>query len=276
MLYYETYRLSPRHPWVVFIHGLGGSSTIWYKQIEEYKRHFNLVFIDLHGHGKTIKKLCDIRTPSFKRIADDVLDVLDHLKIKSAHFVGISLGTIIINSIATFAPNRIKSMVLGGAVTRLNLRSKVLMSLGDFIKGITPYMWLYKLFAWIIMPKGHHSKSREIFSREAKKLGDREFYIWYKISKGLGDVYQRLRTIKKAIPKLYILGIEDYMFLPIIREDSSQDKYARLHVIEDCGHVCNIEKPEEFNNVSIKFINEIINKTKDVLSLEKDKNYSAV
>ena len=35
--------------WITFIHGAGGSSTIWHKQVKVLKEHFNLLLIDLKG-----------------------------------------------------------------------------------------------------------------------------------------------------------------------------------------------------------------------------------
>ncbi len=81
----------------------------------------------------------------------DVLKVLDPLKIQSAHFVGMSLATIIVRNLAELATHRVNSMVLGGAVTRLNARSQVLVKLGHLSKHLIPYMWLYRLFAYIVM-----------------------------------------------------------------------------------------------------------------------------
>ena len=51
MLYYRIHERAPDSEWVVFLHGAGGSSTIWYKQIRAFKEDFNVLLIDLRGHG---------------------------------------------------------------------------------------------------------------------------------------------------------------------------------------------------------------------------------
>ena len=55
MLYYKEYFLNEKADWVVFVHGAGGSSAIWFKQLKDFKAHFNLLLIDLRGHGKSVE-----------------------------------------------------------------------------------------------------------------------------------------------------------------------------------------------------------------------------
>ncbi|MDF5463313.1 alpha/beta fold hydrolase, partial [Vibrio parahaemolyticus] len=132
LLFHKTYLHPTSNEWVVFVHGAGGSSSIWFKQIKAYKQHFNLLLIDLRGHGKSnqlLKELIASRY-TFTEVTQDILKVLDHLKIQSAHFVGMSLGTIIVRNLAELSSERVRSMVLGGAVTRLNTRSQILVKLG--------------------------------------------------------------------------------------------------------------------------------------------------
>ena len=266
MLHYDTHVLGPQHDWVVFLHGLGGNSDIWYKQVKEFKKHFNLVFIDLRGHGGSVDYKPDVPKYTAEVLSKDVIKVLDSLAIEKAHFAGISLGSVIIHALHIYAPKRIKSMILGGAIIRFTRFAKVLLKTGDLVKGFVPYMWLYKLFAFVLMPREHHKKSRELFIREAKKLRRKEFIKWYKFAFKVPLLYAQIDTKKNLIPKIYIMGDQDYMFIGPVKEDTINDKAATVHVIEKCGHVCNIEKHTEFNEVSIKFFKEQERKTKDFTS----------
>ena len=101
MLHYITYLKDDNAPWVTFVHGAGGSSSIWYKQIRDFKSDYNVLLIDLRGHGKSKKPIYEkLKSYSFDTIGDEVIDVLDHLKITSTHWVGISLCTIIIRELS--------------------------------------------------------------------------------------------------------------------------------------------------------------------------------
>ncbi|MCF6093783.1 alpha/beta hydrolase [Microaerobacter geothermalis] len=270
MLHYKTYQLGENYDWVVFVHGAGGSSNIWYKQIKRFKKYFNLLLIDLRGHGKSKDLIRQShRNYTFHEVSKDVLEVVDHLKITSAHFIGVSLGTIIIQTIAETSPSKIRSMILAGAVTKLNLRSNFLISIGNLGKYILPYMWLYKLFAWIIMPRERHTHSRLLFVNEAKKLCQKEFIRWFKLTKNINPFLKNIRMKEFQIPTLYIMGEEDYMFLPPIQSFIKEKKYSRLVVLKNCGHVCNVDQAEEFNRVSISFIKGLH------LLVQKDPKYHA-
>ena len=198
-----------------------------------------------------------IENNTFDSISDEVIEVLDHLKIQKSHFVGISLGTIIIREIAERFPKRCESMIMGGAVMKLNFRGQVLMHLGVLLKSVIPYLLLYKFFAIIIMPRKKHRESRNLFINEAKKLYQKEFKRWFTLVLEVNPLLALFRIKDSGIPTLYVMGEEDHMFLPSISKLVRNHISSSLYIIPECGHVVNIEKPEIFNSQVLKFIKNI-------------------
>ena len=259
MLNYYSYKHAVSTQWVTFVHGAGGSSAIWYKQIRDFKKHFNVLIVDLRGHGdskSTIKKAFH-KKYTFDAITADIVEVIDYLKIKKSHFVGISLGTILIRNLAEKKPDLVSSMIMGGAIIKFNLRSRFLIFVGNLFKSVVPYMMLYKLFAFIIMPKKNHKKSRLLFVNEAKKLYQKEFLRWFKLTSEINPLLRLFRMKDLKIPTLYIMGDEDHLFLPSIKNVVSKHINASLVVIKKCGHVVNVEKATIFNTKTINYINSI-------------------
>lgn len=257
MINYTIYENQNSAQWVTFIHGAGGSSTIWYKQIRDFQKHFNVLLLDLRGHGNSKSNLKNpfSKKYTFQSIANDVLEVIDYLKIETSHFVGISLGTIVIRQLAEMQPLRVKSMILGGAILKMNFRSQLLMRFGSMFKYVLPYLLLYRLFAFIIMPNKSSKQSRILFINEAKKLYQKEFIRWFKLTAEINPVLRWFRQVEVNIPTLYVMGDEDYMFLPAVRKVvENHYKSSKLYVIKKCGHVVNVEQAQAFNTAVISFL----------------------
>lgn len=259
MLHYAVYPNKNTEEWVTFVHGAGGSSSIWYKQLRDFKKHFNILLLDLRGHGNSKLNLKEAFSDkyTFDSITEDIVEVIEYEKIKSSYFIGISLGTILIRNLAEIHPEKVKGMIMGGAIMKLNVRSQILMRLGVVLKSIVPYLWLYKFFAFIIMPNRNHKESRLLFVREAKKLYQKEFVRWFRLTSEINPLLRFFRSADIKIPTLYVMGEEDYLFLPSIRKIVKSHEKSELFVVENCGHVVNVEQPEIFNTTTISYLNNL-------------------
>ncbi|PPA70633.1 alpha/beta fold hydrolase [Jeotgalibacillus proteolyticus] len=256
MLHYRAYSSDESMPWVTFIHGAGGSSSIWFKQVKEFRKHFNVLVIDLRGHGQSERGRWK-KGDSFKEVSHEVIDVMHHLSIKKTHFVGVSLGTIVVQTISKHYPEYVSSLVLTGAIIKLDIRTKLLLWIGRTTKRFIPYMLLYKLFAWIIMPNRSHEESRLAFVNSAKKMCQKEFIKWFSLTRMINPYLDRLQIETNGSPTMFIMGEEDYLFRAPVEELVRRDKALGLVTIKNAGHVCNIDQPEAYNQQTIDFINKI-------------------
>ena len=107
------------------------------------------------------------------------------------------------------------------------------------------------------MPKKNHKESRLLFVREAKKLYQKEFLRWYKLTAELKPLLRFFRQVDINIPTLYVMGNEDYMFLPSIEKLVASHRSAQLSVVPESGHVVNVDQPNAFNSLSISFIKKL-------------------
>jgi pimeloyl-ACP methyl ester carboxylesterase len=257
MLYHKIFKHKTSKTWVVFVHGAGGSNVVWFRQLRDFKKHFNVLLVDLRGHGKSKKQYSQEEIYKFDEIAADVIYTMDHLKIEKAHFVGISLGCIVIRAMDKFAPGRAESIILGGAVVQFNKKINGLVSVAKLLNSILPYMWLYRLNAWILIPSRKHTESRNLFINEAVRLGDREFKKWLHMSGEIRDNLKEFLVKEASAPVLYLMGERDHMFLPMVSNLVEKHLNSKLEVIRNSGHVCNLDQPEVFNERSIQFIKTV-------------------
>ena len=253
MLYHSIYKAeNSSNKWITFIHGAGGNSSIWFNQVRFFKAYFNVLLIDLRGHGKS--KVSPKGTKyTFNIIIDDILNVLDYNKIEKSHFVGISLGSILIQKMIQLHSNRVEKIGLGGAILNLNLQSRFLMFMGKLTQSIFPFIWIYTFFAYVIMPYKAHRKSRALFIKEAKKISHAEFGRWYKLTATILPVLAKIRGKQLKPPTLYIMGIQDYMFLPFVKKIIMIHQNATLITLPGSGHVVNIDQPDLFNDHLLNF-----------------------
>ncbi|TFG76697.1 MAG: alpha/beta hydrolase, partial [Flavobacteriales bacterium] len=118
-------------------------------------------------------------------------------------------------------------------------------------------LWLYRFFAFIMLPHRNHRESRLLFVREAKKLYRQEFIKWFKLTSEINPLLRLFRSADIKIPTLYVMGGEDYLFLPSIKKVVQNHSMSSLVMIEYCGHVVNVEQPLLFNNIVIGYLNNV-------------------
>jgi len=255
MIYHRKFIHPKSKTWVVFVHGAGGSNAVWFRQLKEFKKHFNVLLVDLRGHGKSKPVSTEVNSSySFDDVAMDIVCLMDFYQIQKAHLVGISLGCIVIRAIDKLAPGRAESIILGGAIIQFNKTIKVLVSMARILNVVVPYMWLYKLNARILMPYRRHRDSRKIFVKEALKLGESEFAKWMRMTREIKANLNEFLNREPSAPVLYLMGDGDYMFLPMVIEQVKKQVNAKLEVIENSGHCCNLDQANAFNEISIHFI----------------------
>ena len=212
--------------------------------------------------------LTDTEQYRFNEIAVDVIDIMDHLHIEKAHFVGISLGCIVIRAIDKLAPGRAESIILGGAVIQFNKKINVLVNMARLLNSILPYMWLYKLNALILMPSKRSAPARKLFIQEAIKLGKAEFSKWLQMSHEIKHQLNDFLLREASAPVLYLMGDRDHMFLPMVKDLVRRNINSTLNVIGNSGHCCNLEQPDVFNRISILFIKRVAERKDEQFNMQ--------
>lgn len=102
-------------PAVVLLHSLATHSELWLPQVPVWRKAFRLIRIDLPGHGSSPDLPA---ATSLAAIAGHVVEVLDHLGVSQAAFVGLSLGGMVAQTIALDHPDRVSALVIAHAGAR--------------------------------------------------------------------------------------------------------------------------------------------------------------
>ena len=257
MLNYKTYVNENTDRWLIMIHGAGGSIEVWYRQVSDFAPHFNLLLVDLAGHGGSADEVF-AEGFNFTHAAEQVMEVVHYLNIKKGHFMGLSLGSIVVRTIAKHYPKLVSSMILAGAVTRLSFKVQLMIQLATKFKRFIPYRTIKRVIARFIIPQEKYARSKNLFLNSAKKVPFDSFLSWLKVGDGVNSCITALFNEYITIPTLYLMGEDDKLFLPLVEQTiRNSHNNASLVIVPNAGHVCNVDNKSFFNRVSIDFFKKI-------------------
>ena len=173
--------------------------------------------------------------------------------------ISLSLGTVVAMEFAYQYREKVNSLIFAGFVLNMGIGYKTLLVLVEGLKYIVPKKFFYPMFANIMMPHKIHKKSRDFFIRESVKMKSAAFKMWltelFTTQFKLDDY---IRVIKESnVPVFFITGNEDYFFVNSVKRAHKKLTDASFYFIEKCGHVCSIEKYNEFNAQMIDFLNSL-------------------
>lgn len=240
MLYYKIFGKGKT---LVFLHGFLESGVIWNDLVKELKNNYQVVVIDLPGHGESENKF-NINTIDY--MAEEVISVLDELKIVSATFIGHSMGGYVACAIADLFPNRMDNMVLINSSTLADDEAKKAQRLKACETAQNNFTALVNLSIPNLFAKHH----RENYRKEIDYI--KEIAIKTPINgvcaalKGMRERPNRSSVLYDFKGGIYIIvGTNDEtvspeLFLTLIPDSPN------VHVYEfDGGHMAFIEHFEE-------------------------------
>lgn len=227
---------------IIMIHGLGQTKESWKPQFE-LSDTYRIIAIDLRGHGESEHINTDI---TLKNMALDVIELMEHLDIESAYICGLSLG---------------------GLVAQELYRQREDLVLGLILSNTTWYIPTY--FANNIV-----RKSEQLFQEDKEQLiehivntaiHNKDIYEEAKQSFYLSDVYLDCAVsgsgynyfptlLRVNVPTLLIGGRFDNT-IPLYNLFLMKwmVPIASIEIME-CGHLSNIECPEQFNQAIREFV----------------------
>lgn len=255
LLHYRVYSadgtISHQRPVLVFVHGFGGSSAIWLRQVHKLKSKYDLLLIDMPSHGKS-KIMLSQMDATFEAVAAKIMEVLDHLQIEKASFVGCSLGTMLVKYIVLTWPERVDKYMLIGAVGRYAHWFQFGIYFAICVLPFLPLTPVAKFVARMIVPRKEFAYSRELFLSCAKHVPKKEFICWLKLLNRYPKVNAAYRQdLAQRENGLYIIGEKDSVFRPTLRKELRDVKH--WIVVEKCGHICNLDQPDAVNALLYRF-----------------------
>jgi pimeloyl-ACP methyl ester carboxylesterase len=238
-------------PPVVLLHGAFMERRAWDPQLPALTPRFRVIRYDIRPFGQSTRP----ETPY--RMTDDLLQVLDRLRIDRAHLMGHSMGGQLAIDFALAHPARVASLVLAGAAPSGTVPT------AEEVKAIASIFAAAKsgedavLSAWLAHPMWSASQKRSDVMKALESSTRPNLRVFSMTSPPFvptdPPAIKRLRDI--TAPTLIVVGDRD---LPSLRQ--AADLLAReipgavLKVVAGADHALPIGWAKDFNAVALEFL----------------------
>ncbi|MBX3303756.1 MAG: alpha/beta fold hydrolase [Nitrospira sp.] len=242
---------------LVFLHAFPLNRSMWIEQEQALSSRFRVLTVDLRGHGESDAPLWRY---TLDQAADDVIGLLDHLLIRQAVFVGLSMGGYILFALYRRHADRVQGLVL--ANTRAQADT-VEGKEGRFQMAQTAYKNGPSAIADIMIPKllspAAVQTKPELVKRVRAMIEGNQVSG---IAGGLMAMAERpdsqLLLTQISCPTQILVGDLD---LPTPPSDAKlmaeRIPGARLTIIPGAGHLSNLEQPDLFNDTVWSFVSNV-------------------
>jgi 3-oxoadipate enol-lactonase len=231
---------------IVFLHGVGSDKSVWHPQLEYFGHKRRAVAFDYPGYGDSDPAPKGTTRDDY---ASAIISAMHELAIDRAHICGLSLGGVIAIAMHHADADRCASLILadtfavhpeGRAIYERSVTaSENLRALAEARVDI--------LLAQPAAPRVR----REVVETMARI--DPAAYCIGSEAVWLAD--QRDGAEQIRVPTLILVGDQDLVTPPELSDELVDlIPNARMQVIEGAGHICNLEKAEEFNRAVDEFI----------------------
>lgn len=243
---------------VVLIHGYPFNRSLWNEQVSALSSNYRVIVPDLRGFGETDSSE---GPATMNRMSQDVAQLLDRLEISGAVIGGLSMGGYVALAFYKQFPSRVQALVLADTraqadteeakQTRLQQAEK---ALSEGMAGIVDSMLPKLLTPETVSKRPEIVKRVRDMMLKTKPEGAASALLGMMER---DDQTQLLSTI--ASPTLILVGAEDAI-TPVA--DSEKMHHAivgsRLVVLENAGHVSNLERTDQFNEALMNFLRDSV------------------
>lgn len=234
--------------WVVFLHAAFVDHRMFEKQFDYFSGKYNLLAIDILGHGNSLKAKKD---DTIEKMSDWINQIFIKRNIHIAHFVGVSLGAILIQDFANKYEEKVLSLACFGGydINDFDIEKQKANSKGQMkimLKAIFSIKWFAKANKKI---SAYTTQAQEDFYNLNLNFKKKSFMYLSK----LGNLVNHFPSKKRGYSLLIGCGEFDIpMELEIIQEWAEKENCQNV-IIQDAGHCCNMDNASVFNSVLEKF-----------------------
>ncbi len=237
-------------PWLTFSHSLACTLRMWEPQVAEFKDRWHILVYDTRGHGASEAPQGPY---TLDMLAEDLKQLLEHLDIEKTHYVGLSMGGMIGQTLVLKQPNLFDRVVLadtGHAQTPETRRQWEERIRTAETKGMQPLVQ-GTLERWFTEP--FRNSQPEVVKRIADLIQGTPVPGYVGCCQAIANLNTTARLKDIQRPVLAITGEQDAA-APGTRYIGEHVPGAKTVVIPQAAHIANLEQPEAFNRALREFL----------------------
>lgn len=247
---------------ILFVHEFAGDHRSWESQLREFGKRYRCIAYAARGYRPSDVP-ADPAAYSYRHVMRDAVAVLDHLKIKQAHLVGLSMGGYTALQVTLNHPHRVRSLVLAGTgsgserwyTEAFHKRSRDIATQferdGSEAVAQTYGHGPTRIPFTLKDPRGFAEFTRQLAEHDAQ--GSAHMSRGFQGERpSLYDFEAEIR--KLTTPVLIVVGDEDERCIEpgLFLKDAMQA--SGLVIFPKTGHAVNLEEPDLFNRVVGDFL----------------------
>ena len=248
-------------PPIVWISGTGNSRGTWRAQVEHFRASYTCVTYDLRGTGRSD---APVEQYTVAMMAQDTAGLIDALGIESAHFVGFSLGSAIVQELALARPDLVQSAVLlstwSSSAREHHIRRHFSSRLVALQEAPIEVFRAFAFWMWsptIVDNEPDLVERTERLFLEESSAQPRHAYENHFIADLGHETRDRLTDIR--CPTLVLYGAEDLITLPSYNRTVAElIPDARIREIPVAGHLAWAERPTAVNEAIDEFLSSLV------------------
>ena len=237
---------------LIFIHGWSCDGRYWQKQISVFAKEYQVITVDLAGHGHSSLDRSEFSMLSF---ASDVKAIIEKENIDRAILIGHSMGGGVIAEAARLMPEKVVGIVAIDTLQNVAERTPQNV-IDEMTKPFeADFRSAVQNFVSLMFPKDTDQQLvnwvKEDMSSAPKEIALSAFrnYLGQYVSGESAIVFEDI-----TIP---VVSINARLWPTAAEENRKHIKNYQLFYIEETGHFPMLEKPDEFNMLLEKALNSI-------------------
>lgn len=249
-----SYDISGSGPWLTLSHSLAAHSGMWDPLMPQLNQHFTVLRYDIRGHGQT---QASSGPYTLNQLAQDAHGLLQHLGVKRTHWIGLSLGGMIGQTLAIHHPEVLARVIIanstgqGAANAAQMWADRAALARAQGMAALV----LPTLSRWFTDP--YREQHPDVMSHIGHMIRHTPVEGYAGCCAAIAQLNTLADLPKLQQPCMVLVGDQDMATPPAMSQQIHQHwPNSQYEVIPNAAHLSSVEQAQAFNDAAIRFLHQ--------------------